>query len=100
TLGLCIASGWPLSDSVQLANIASGLEVARQGVAVITHTELFEAMQHTAWANPQPSATAPSLLSSLNPQPTAQASSLLSSLNPQPTAQASSLLSSLNPHPT
>lgn len=39
-LGLGFASHWNLADSILLANIASGLEVGRQGVAVISRDEL------------------------------------------------------------
>lgn len=44
-LGLCFASGWDVASSIQLANIAAGLEVGRQGVAAISRTELLTALQ-------------------------------------------------------
>ncbi len=39
-LGLCLANGVSLSDAAHLANLAAGLEVERQGVGVITRSEL------------------------------------------------------------
>jgi D-beta-D-heptose 7-phosphate kinase / D-beta-D-heptose 1-phosphate adenosyltransferase len=40
TLGLALAQRMTLSDAAQLANLAAGMEVERQGVAVISRNEL------------------------------------------------------------
>lgn len=39
-LGLCLAHRVPLLESTRLANLAAGLEVERQGVTVVTRSEL------------------------------------------------------------
>ena len=48
TLGWCMASGVPLPESVQLANIAAGLEVEKFGVAPVTRVELRRAVAEAA----------------------------------------------------
>ena len=44
-VGVCLAAGVPLAEAVELANIAAGLEVERQGVAVVTRDEIRRALQ-------------------------------------------------------
>jgi rfaE bifunctional protein nucleotidyltransferase chain/domain len=60
-LGLCLASGMPLDQAAQLANIAAGLEVEKLGVAPITRAELCAALaSHPAFSREaQPSALCP-----------------------------------------
>ncbi|MBI3861708.1 MAG: bifunctional heptose 7-phosphate kinase/heptose 1-phosphate adenyltransferase [Planctomycetia bacterium] len=45
TLGVCLGSGMPLTDSVRIANVAAGLQVERFGVAAISRAELARALQ-------------------------------------------------------
>ena len=43
-LGLCLAANLPLAAASRLANVAAGLEVERQGVAVVTRNEVCAAV--------------------------------------------------------
>jgi D-beta-D-heptose 7-phosphate kinase/D-beta-D-heptose 1-phosphate adenosyltransferase len=43
TIGLGIADGMTLCDAARIANFAAGMEVERQGVAIITRRELMDA---------------------------------------------------------
>jgi rfaE bifunctional protein nucleotidyltransferase chain/domain len=47
TLGLCVAAGMDLRDSVELANVAAGLEVERLGVVPVTRAEIAAALRHS-----------------------------------------------------
>ena len=40
-LGLCLAANLPLAAAGRLADVAAGLEVQRQGVAVVTRNEVY-----------------------------------------------------------
>ena len=44
TLGICAALGWPLRDSVQVANLAGGVVCAKYGTAAVSVAELNQAM--------------------------------------------------------
>ena len=44
-LGLCLAAGWSLRESVRLANVAAGLEVERLGVVPVTRQEIADCLQ-------------------------------------------------------
>ncbi|HEY2251096.1 MAG TPA: bifunctional heptose 7-phosphate kinase/heptose 1-phosphate adenyltransferase [Planctomycetaceae bacterium] len=48
TLGICLASQVPLPQSVQLANMAAGLEVEKLGVAPVTRDEVARALVQAA----------------------------------------------------
>jgi len=47
TIGLCLASGIPLSQAVCLANLAAGLEVERLGVAPVSRGQIQAELTHT-----------------------------------------------------
>lgn len=44
-LGLCLASGWSLSDAAEVANVAAGLEVERVGVTQISREEIAASLR-------------------------------------------------------
>ena len=56
-LGLCVGSGIELVEALPLANVASGLEVERLGVAVITREELLQAVALNCEGNPNRGST-------------------------------------------
>jgi D-beta-D-heptose 7-phosphate kinase/D-beta-D-heptose 1-phosphate adenosyltransferase len=46
-LGICGAAGMSVRESVELANVAAGLEVERLGVAPVTRAEIAAALRHS-----------------------------------------------------
>ena len=60
TLGICAALGWPLADSVQIANLAGGVVCAKSGTAAVSVAELDHAvatrrhLSHDEHACPRP----------------------------------------------
>ncbi len=53
TLGLCLAGRVSLSDAAKLANLAAGLETERQGVAIVSRSELAHELLRPATAASQ-----------------------------------------------
>ena len=50
TLGVMLASGWPLDEAVRLANRAAGIVVGKFGTAVVSPEELFETARQRLFA--------------------------------------------------